>query len=201
MRKRLMKHMKNAISKLAKMFRITISKILQQEPQKKQDDEVDVKTTDRPSREFDDHYYKTLHKKEQILEKLVKSLEKKRELIQCDCLHTTDDGFNVRMIKKENGEIAFECRNCKKRINASRVPENRIDQSINAIDMMCDMIKMNLDVQTKKDADIADWISLVQYHTRCHMKQLYAATQRPRKEKKIIDTDIYGKTYIRKEAD
>lgn len=145
-----------------------------------------------------DHYFKSNRKKEQVLENLSKSIEKKRRQNQCDCLHTSENGFDVRIAKRTKDEIIFECRNCKKRIYANRIPENMAAQSIKSMDMMCDTIKMNLNIRRKKDVNIADSISFVQNFVLYFIGPLYAATQLRKENKKSIDTGIYGKTFIRR---
>lgn len=145
-----------------------------------------------------DHYFKTTRKKEQLLEKLSKSIDKQRNKNQCDCLHTSDNGFDVRIAKRTKDEILFQCRNCKKIIYANRVPENMVAQAIKLVDMMCDTIKMNLNIHRKKDVEIANGISEVQYWIQHRIGLLYAATQNRKENKKNINADIYGKTIVRR---
>ena len=144
-----------------------------------------------------DHSTKIARKKEQMLQKILKSVDKKRKQNQCDCLHTGDNGYDLRIISTKE-EVIFECKNCRKRIYGNRLQEAQVNQSIKAIDMMCDTIKMNLTISKPKDVRAANWISELQYHDLYHLKYMYAATQNRNKEKSQPKASMYGKAYVRR---
>lgn len=145
-----------------------------------------------------DHFWKTNRKKEQLLQKLDKSITKKRRQNQCDCLHTSDHGYDVRVEKQSKEGVIFVCRNCKKRIYANRVPEKMAAESIKTIDMMCDTVKMNLNIRRKKDVEIANWIGILQYRILFSLFPLYAATQNKSNDRKTFDSSMYGHTVLRR---
>lgn len=145
-----------------------------------------------------DHYFKTNRKKESVLSKLSKDIDNKRRQNQCDCLHTSDHGFDVRILKQSKDEIVFECRNCKKKIYPNRLPSNMVAQAIKSIDMMCDTIKMNLNIRRKKDVNIANWISILQYRVLYCIGLLYEATKNQKENEKNVDLSMYGKTIVRR---
>lgn len=145
-----------------------------------------------------DHSGKVTRKREQLLQKMSKAIEKKRWQNQCDCLHTGDNGYDIRIAKKTKDEVVFECRNCKKQIYGNRLQEPQVNQAVKSIDMMCDTVKMNLNLRKPKDVRIANWISEFQFHDLHHIRLLYASTQNKEKNKRQPNADVYGKTFIRR---
>lgn len=144
-----------------------------------------------------DHYYKTNRKKEQMIEKLSKNLEKERRRNQCDCLHTGNNGYDVRLDKRgPNGEIFLKCKNCKKIIQANRISEKMLNDARQVLNNACDTIKMHLDPNRSKDMVVATWLAEYQYRTLYNIEPLYAATQKNKNEYGKGDSSIYGKSTI-----
>lgn len=175
MRKRLMEKITNVVMKVVKPFQAVFKRHKNEIPKEKQGSEV---LTSVQSYEKSDHYYEITHKKEQMLKNLSKSIEKQRIQNQCNCLHKNGKEFDVRIAKRTKEEIVFECRNCRKKIYVNPISESDIDQAIRNIDIMCDTIKLNLNLESDKDMELATLISEYQYFTLIRLGTLYSATQK-----------------------
>lgn len=144
-----------------------------------------------------EHYFKTNRKKEQLIEKLSKNLEKERRRNQCDCLHTGNNGYDVRLDKRgSQGEIFLKCRNCKKTIQANRVNDKTLADAIRIMNNVADTIKMHLVLTKPNDVKVANWISEFQYRVLYNIGPLYAVTQKNKDEYAKGDSAIYGKSTI-----
>ncbi len=146
-----------------------------------------------------DHYFKTVRKKTQMLDRMDKSIVKKRRETQCDCLHTNENGYALRIAKRSKEDVVLECRLCGKRIYVNRLPEDIAAQGIKTADMMCDMVKMHLNIRRKEDVKTADMVSFIQYNILYKLGLLYAAIiNRQDNNNKNFNSSMYGKTIVRR---
>lgn len=144
------------------------------------------------------HDPKVTRKKEQTLEKLSKSIDKNRKVNQANCLHTGDHGFTLRILSTDKDAVLFQCKNCKKDIWGNSLPKESYTKSTKEMSMMCDTIKMHLNVRKAKDLKIADWIGETQYNIENRIIKLYeAAIQKGKKSKPSGNGSWYG-TSIRR---
>lgn len=163
--KKLMKSVSNTVTKFMNKIR-SIFKL-----QEKNEPELGRVSTKS------DHYWRVDRKKEQLLQKLDKSIQKKRRMIQCDCTHKTEDGYTLRLVKGRQGEVTFVCSLCGKKVIANRVPPVKLMEAIKVLDMATDAIKLDLNLEKDTDVKIARYISDLQYRALYSIFPLYAATQ------------------------
>lgn len=148
-----------------------------------------------------DHYFKDNRKKEQLLKKISKDVEKERRYNQSACLHTNDHGPDVRFIRagQPDGIILFECRNCDKQIRGNKIAPKTLQSSADVLVSAMDTIKMQLDMNKPSDRKVANWIAECQYRCQYNIVPLYAATQKNKDAYAKHIPSIYGKPIIRKD--
>lgn len=145
------------------------------------------------------HDPKVTRKKEQMLKKLSKSIEKNRWVNQANCLHTGEQGFSLRILNAERDEVLFQCKNCDKKIWGNAIPKDSYTHSIKELVMMCDTVKMHLNVRKVKDLKIADWIGEVQYNVEHRLGKLYeAAIAKGKNKKPSANGSWYGSSISRR---
>lgn len=134
---------------------------------------------------------KSVKKRGQILKDVKRKLTKQEEMNLCNCLHTRKGDVDIVPINNGDG-LTYRCRICGKVIKANKInKETRVstnpndasdkkvqvgyDDVINKIDSMCDVIKMNLNEETRKDEKMADQLAEFQFRARNQIVPLYEA--------------------------
>lgn len=130
-----------------------------------------------------------IQKREKILEKMEESVKKNRIRNQCECLHTRKgDPDIIKANNAKNGELLYVCKQCEKEIRINRVPETTyVDEhsgkvvigyrdAVKALDSMCDIIKMSLNLEKEKDEKLHDVMAEFQYRLRKDIVGLYKAS-------------------------
>lgn len=167
MKRKLLKYLGVFVTKITAPYRSFAAwfKSLYQKEEPNEEDEGDKKV--------DNHTCDISCKREHILRKLERVIYIKRLKNQCSCLHQDKNGINVRIAKKSLDEVIIECKACHKKIYVNKLNDATVARTIEAIDMMCDAIKMSLNLENEKDMKIANWIGEYQYNTIKNIRLLY----------------------------
>lgn len=134
---------------------------------------------------------KSIRKRSQILKDIKRKLTKQEEMNLCNCLHTRKGDVDFIPIPGKDG-LHYRCRICGKELSVQKIAKetkwsknpndpNDIKVQIGyenvfeVLDSMLDVIKINLNEDTRKDEKMADQIAEYQYRTRNQIGPLYEA--------------------------
>ena len=116
-------------------------------------------------------------KRRKLIGKVQKQCMINDERNKCDCNHSDHHEMDITPKKnRKPGELLYTCNQCLKDLHLNIVEEDDQRQSCNILDTMCDVIKMNLDPEKEKEAEVAKTVASVQFFVRNNAMKLYAAS-------------------------
>lgn len=110
--------------------------------------------------------------------KMQKKLDLAKVKIRCECYHHGEDSFAPSLEKAKgandgNNKYAYLCTNCTKPISLKALPEkNRLD-SINTVDLMIDLIKMQCNPNKPEEKKLISMLAKFQFKLVTGIEDLY----------------------------
>lgn len=133
--------------------------------------------------------------------KSVKRMDFAKIQIQSNCPHhsKTDRHLTVTHVTQSAETanlkgILVKCISCLKLITMNKMSEEEMDAHLNAIDSMCDIIKMRADLQNEKDVEAYKKAAKLQLAVRTFLKPAYQTAIKTNKKNRNKSGDYNGVT-------
>lgn len=118
-----------------------------------------------------------IKKSVEAIEKQERNMKTLLEQAKSQCNHTKNGDLDiVPANNRQQGELKYICRKCKKTLDLRKIPEDELRGSCDCIDRAIDVVKLQLDPNKEADAEILKRVAKVQYRVRNDIIKLYAAS-------------------------
>ncbi len=94
--------------------------------------------------------------------------------LQCECTHTEKGGPALEFNKKTH---VCECKICGKAVNLNPISIEDQNKAVTVIDDMCDLIKMRINPNNKKEMDLYKKIKKLQLRVTTSLRDYYQAAR------------------------
>lgn len=142
----------------------------------------------------------------QVLADKKRTLENRRALdkvtlhTQCKCAHRDTNGaFALNPPQGNNprknpftGKPLYRCRMCDKELDISQIPQEDYERALNTVDRILDIAKMHMDLNARRDEDLIQLVSRLQYQLASTVPDLYKAICNNGKRKKKPNNPMSG---------
>lgn len=119
-----------------------------------------------------------------------KALEKIRLKMRCNCNHKDANGAFALIPPHGNGAKSeftnaplYRCRVCQKQLDLTNISEDEFRKAVNAIDRVCDLIKMKADGGSDEEIKMIKSVSKFQYKLQRLIVDGYSALRKGKKHK------------------
>lgn len=119
----------------------------------------------------------SIKKQMDAIDRQEKDLRNVREVIKSECSHTKNGDLDiVPKQNRQNGELKYICRKCKKELDLKKIDEDTLTNACDIIDRAIDVIKLSLDTNREDEEKILRKMAKTQYRVRNDIKKFYAAS-------------------------
>ena len=119
-----------------------------------------------------------IKKQVDLIEKQQTQMKTMLEQVKSKCIHKKGGDLDiVPAHNRQNGELKYICRKCKKEINLKKISDDELRASCDCVDRAIDVIKLQLDPANRpEDEAILKRCAKTQYRVRNEIMKLYAAS-------------------------
>lgn len=127
-----------------------------------------------------------------------RALDKVQFTSQCTCCHRDANGSFALIVPGPNGKKSsitgaplYTCKICKKEIDISNITEAEFEKAYDVFDRVCDVSKLQLDVNTEKDEKLHKRLKKFQYMMP-EIRDAYKGISKGRGKKKNKNKGNHG---------